>query len=78
MNIFQREKENIPAKVNTGIDYSVKTPNILRTIYLENDDISNLKQEIEFILEKTADERAAYEAEIQLLSDEKSRLDAFA
>lgn len=67
-NIFQREKENIPQKVNTGIDYSVKTPNILRTIYLENDDISNLRQEIEQILQATEDERAAYEAEIEYLS----------
>lgn len=64
--------------MNTGIDYSVKTPNILRTIYLENDDISNLKREIELILEQTENERAAYEAEIDLLSQERSKLDAFA
>lgn len=51
---------------NPGIDYSVKTPNILRTIYMENDDISNLRGEIEKVLFEIENERAAYEAEIAL------------
>jgi len=35
---------------------------------MENDDISNLRKDIESILEQTENERAAYEAEINLLS----------
>jgi hypothetical protein len=33
---------------------------------MENDDISNLRNELEGILRETEDERAAYEAEIFL------------
>lgn len=63
---------------NPGIDYSVKTPNILRTIYMENDDISNLRGDIEKILFEIENERAAYEAEIALYQQDRSKLDEFA
>lgn len=50
----------------------------MRTIYLENDDISKLRREVEEIMERTEEERAAYEAEIALLQEEWSKLDAYA
>lgn len=82
-NIFPRDKDSFKSKaeykaVNPGIDYTVKTPNILRTIYMENDDISNLRREIEQILQETEDEKAAYEAEIEQYQQERSKLDEYA
>lgn len=58
-NIHQRNKENIGSGLNkaqrskaldqAGIDYEMRKPNILRTVYLENEDVSELRAELDKI-----------------------------
>jgi len=65
-------------KENPGIDYSVKPPNILRTVYMENNDIKGLKAELETELMEIGQDKATFENEIHSLRMERSKIDGYA
>ncbi len=65
-------------KFNPGINHQTKTPNILRTIYLENDEIAGLKAELNSVMTEIEQDRVAFEGKLHECRMRKSKLDEFA
>ena len=82
-NIHQRDKENIKGKINGPNDAprmntDFKTPNILRTVYLENEDIVDLRRELDLIQKEINEEKSVFEQEVIKVRNEKSQIDEYA
>lgn len=82
-NIHQRNKENYPGKINgqeeaPRKDPKFRTPNIIRTVYLENSDISELRRELEQLQKDTLEEKYLYDHRIIQARNDKAELDEYA
>ena len=55
-----------------SINYDMHTPNILRTIYLPNDQSTQMRQEVDALHQKIQDQRIHYESILMNLRDNKS------
>ena len=82
-NINQRDKENIKGKINSPNDAprantGFKTPNILRTVYLENEDIVELRKELAQIQNEITEEKNMFDQEVLKARNDKSQLDEYA
>ncbi|CDW87267.1 UNKNOWN [Stylonychia lemnae] len=60
-------------KKNPTISYDYKSPNILRTIYLPNDQAIQIRNEVEVLHQQIQEQRVHYEKVLQTLRDEKSK-----
>jgi len=59
-------------KQNPSIHYDYPTPNVLRTIYLPNDQSTQMRSEVEQLHKEIQDQRAHYERVLNSLRDERS------
>jgi hypothetical protein len=59
-------------KSNPAIHYDYHTPNVLRTIYLPNDQSSHMRNEVETLHEQIQQQRVHYERILNKLRDERS------
>ena len=64
--------------INPGVNHQTKTPNILRTIYLENDEISGLKAELNQVMSEIEQDWVQFESQLHECRTRKSKLDEFA
>lgn len=69
LNLRQTIEEH---KKNPTINYDYKSPNILRTIYLPNDQAVEIRNEVERLHQQIQEQRVNYERVLQQLRDEKS------
>ena len=60
------------------VDHKFRTPNIIRTVYLENSDISELRQELESIQNEIIEEKSLFDLELTKARNEKAELDEYA
>lgn len=59
-------------KANPAIHYDYATPNILRTIYLPNDQSAQMRSEVESLHQQIQEQRVHYEGVLNRLRDERS------
>jgi len=59
-------------KQNPSIHYDYPTPNVLRTIYLPNDQSSAMRSEVEQLHREILEQRAHYERVLNTMRDERS------
>jgi len=81
-NASQRDKENFGGKINgqndaPKKDLKFRTPNILRTVYLENSDIVDLRKELEGLQKEVVEDRYIYDQQIHQARNEKAQLDEY-
>jgi hypothetical protein len=82
-NIHQRDKENMSGTINIQdqtprVDHKFRTPNILRTVYLENTDIVELRKELEELQQDVIEEKYINDQKIHEARNEKAELDEYA
>lgn len=82
-NISQRDKENIKGKINSQsdapkVDYKFRTPNILRTVYLENADIVDLRKELDEIQREIVIDKQVFDGQVIAARNEKAQFDEYA
>ncbi|CAI2370858.1 unnamed protein product [Moneuplotes crassus] len=82
-NIHQRNKENIPGSINLAnqtpkTNPNYKTPNIIRTVYLENSDLAALRKELEELQTEIHEEKDMYECQLHAARNEKAEYDEYA
>ena len=62
-------------KANPAIHYDYNTPNVLRTIYLPNDQSSQMRTEVESLHEQIQQQRVHYERILNKLRDDRSEVE---
>lgn len=82
-NIHQRDKENIKGIINCAddtpkVDHKFNTPNVIRTVYLENSDIVELRNELDQLQNQILEEKAEFDVQLHNARNERAQLDEYA
>mmetsp|Transcript_31982 Transcript_31982/g.28343 ORF Transcript_31982/g.28343 Transcript_31982/m.28343 type:complete len:246 (-) Transcript_31982:433-1170(-) len=81
-NVHQREKENMSGNIKISsetpkVDYMHRTPNILRTVYLENSDLAELRKELEELQTEILTDHQFYEDKVHEARNDKAKRDEY-
>ena len=81
-NTHQRDKENFSENIvspvdHPKVDHQYRTPNILRTVYLENSDLADLRKELETLQKEIMEDRVMYEDRLHQARNDKAERDEY-